>query len=336
MAFKDVTATMVTGEARTVSPGKLLLQVSSHIPLRSAPDIALAVLGADQKALPPSIAICRSRPTAPNRSVRLLFEAVSDGLWSASVFEISTLLLPDDAVAVTVLASNLIQASGGLTLTVEDGMSRPHVYPVAIPQDTVSALVFSLYRRAGEWRARAVGQCFQSEASQLAVGLGLVGWPESATPASATRSTPKPAETLAPQPAQRSVPPSGHSALPPLDLERLSAMEKDTAAVSALLSDIFSDASPPPPPAPTPPVVVSPGKLDPQHAAILSAIMAQVEMTGSSFADMVRRNGLMPSGATETINDWAFDMVGDIAIIDVGDGVRFNEDMRRAIEHNMA
>lgn len=341
MVFKDIAKVMIQGEARPITPGKLLIQIESPspIPFSARPDFAFVVLGDDQKCLSADAWAGSIRKATSDRAVRLLFEAVRDGMWSASVFEVSTILLPVEAMAVTVLMDRPGPPGYPLTVTLEDGRSNPHLFPTEDSPAARSALMFTVYRRADGWKARAVGQHFQFPAKALADSLGVKGWPSipAAGPAAhPERREPAPRPEIAPP--QPSLPSPGlqPKGQPPLDLARLSALERDTAAVSALLSDIFSDAGTTSNPS-TKPITVSleTGNLDAPHLALLSSMMSAKEVTSAAFDRMAQQHGLMPSGAVETINDWSFDLVGDIAIIDIGEEMSFNEDMRKAIEHHL-
>lgn len=93
-----------------------------------------------------------------------------------------------------------------------------------------------------------------------------------------------------------------------VDPERLKKLREETQQVSRLLSDIFVEDS-----------VVAPEKailvevsaypgLDQAHAALLDAIAGtDGELPRSAYDDLARRLGLLPDGAIETLNDWAFD-----------------------------
>ena len=93
-----------------------------------------------------------------------------------------------------------------------------------------------------------------------------------------------------------------------VDPERLRKLRQETQAVSRLLSDIFIEDS-----------VVEPVKtfvvagsaypgLDEAHTALLETIAeADGGLSRSAYDDVARRLGLLPDGAIETLNDWAFD-----------------------------
>ena len=104
-----------------------------------------------------------------------------------------------------------------------------------------------------------------------------------------------------------------------LDSERLARIRAETERVSAMLADIFVEDEPH---APAPEPVGDdnfPG-LDTQHASLLSSLLSRPEWPRAEFDGAASKAGLMPGGAMETINEWAFDHLGD-AVLDDGDVV---------------
>lgn len=91
-----------------------------------------------------------------------------------------------------------------------------------------------------------------------------------------------------------------------IDLARLERIKNETSAVSNLLADIFVEETP----APAAPIVVesSPFEgLDAAHAKLVALFLAQPEYDRGAFEEQARGLQLMPDGAVETINEWAFD-----------------------------
>jgi hypothetical protein len=196
----------------------------------------------------------------------------------------------------------------------------------------VTALAASVYRHAELWKFRAYGHAYASDRSALCSQLGIGdAWPRIVRPDTEIASPVTPAapaftESRPPRSRPTSVPianpgPSSHPASrqpalpagspPPLDLERLSAIERDTAAVSDLLSDIFSDVKETPPRKSAP---SGASGLDRDHAAVLTGLMTAGRIGTSDFAALARKHGLMPSGAVETLNDWSLDAIGDVVV----------------------
>ncbi|MCJ2126992.1 TerB N-terminal domain-containing protein [Methylobacterium sp. J-077] len=120
---------------------------------------------------------------------------------------------------------------------------------------------------------------------------------------------------------------------PAIDAARLERIRRETLAVSSLLSDIFVDDDAVP--AGQGPAVAGtmaesanqnaagavgerfPG-LDPAHADLLGLLCDAGLLGREAFDREARARRLLPDGALETINEWAFDRFGD-ALLD-GDG----------------
>lgn len=112
-----------------------------------------------------------------------------------------------------------------------------------------------------------------------------------------------------------------------IDAARLERIRRETQAVSNLLSDIFIDEVPPVASAPSsaadpdgdeassPEPIPGPRSfpgLDPAHAELLAALLALPDPIGRGIFDtQARARRLLPDGALETINEWAFDRFGD-------------------------
>lgn len=112
-----------------------------------------------------------------------------------------------------------------------------------------------------------------------------------------------------------------------IDASRLERIRRETQAVSSLLSDIFvEDAAGGPVPehpaaagATIAPADQNAGSakeqlfagLDPAHADLLAHLMAKGSVSRDTFDQEARARKLLPDGALETINEWAFDQLGD-------------------------
>ncbi|WP_290811324.1 TerB N-terminal domain-containing protein [Ferrovibrio sp.] len=93
-----------------------------------------------------------------------------------------------------------------------------------------------------------------------------------------------------------------------IDMARLERIKSETSAVSNLLADIFVEETPAP--AATAPIVVEASAfegLDAAHARLVVLFLAQPEYDRGAFEEEARGLQLMPDGAVETINEWAFD-----------------------------
>lgn len=93
-----------------------------------------------------------------------------------------------------------------------------------------------------------------------------------------------------------------------VDPERLRKLRQETQEVSRLLSDIFVEDSVDEPSKTAAVEASAYAGLDQAHAALLDAIdEADGGLSRSVYDEAARRLGLLPDGAIETLNDWAFD-----------------------------
>ncbi|MBY3433767.1 hypothetical protein HFN89_06345 [Rhizobium laguerreae] len=352
MEFKDVTPIMVLGETRVIRAGKLIVAIGSEVgaQVSRAPDIALVLLDQDKKPLDQLAVVSSVTQARHDRCARHLFDVTKGDRWYGSVFEISTLLMPAAATAVSIIADGIDGLSGTqLCVTLEDGLSRPHVFAMRVDPGHRTAVVSSIYRHDVDWKMRAFGHCYSFDRLSLSDQLGIAAsWPlarqttETAAPPP-PRAVPPAPKAAPPVPARPTSQPSASPASrrrdpapvvvspdvpPPLDMARLSVIERETAAVSTLLSDIFSDVKER---APAQAASGVPG-LDAAHAAVLRELMVRGTMPTGEFTALTRSHGLMPSGAAEAINEWAIDKVSDIVIVEEAFGFSFVREYWTAIE----
>lgn len=99
-----------------------------------------------------------------------------------------------------------------------------------------------------------------------------------------------------------------------IDHEKLARLREETSAVSSMLASIFKDDETPAKPVDKKPAVQVefPG-LDSSHSSLLVRL-TEAPMESDAFEAICRDHKLLPSGAIETINDWAFDALDDYAI----------------------
>ena len=100
-----------------------------------------------------------------------------------------------------------------------------------------------------------------------------------------------------------------------VDGERLERLRRETTAVSTMLSSIFREEDPASTETtaqPQPDERSLPG-LDAAHSHVLLKLSEQ-PVEAETFDTLCREQRLLPDGAIETINDWAFDALDDIAI----------------------
>lgn len=100
-----------------------------------------------------------------------------------------------------------------------------------------------------------------------------------------------------------------------LDRARIEAKLKESAAVSALLQDIFAEDEPAQPA----PVAASAGALlvkgfDPVHSALLHELAIRDSWTRDELEGSAARLGVLPDGALDVINERAYDLCGEPAI----------------------
>ena len=100
-----------------------------------------------------------------------------------------------------------------------------------------------------------------------------------------------------------------------VDSERLERLRRETNAVSTMLSSIFreEELAPTEASAQIQPDERSLPGLDAAHSHVLLKLSEQ-PVEAETFETLCRDQRLLPDGAIETINDWAFDALDDIAI----------------------
>ena len=123
-----------------------------------------------------------------------------------------------------------------------------------------------------------------------------------------------------------------------LDPARIAALQKDTEAVSALLSGIFKEESPPEPVfaeaepegdvEPTPSGLLG---LDEAHSALARLLLSRPEWTKDELSDAAADLDLMIDGAIETLNDAAFDL-HDVPFTEGEDVVTVNPELLEKLE----
>jgi hypothetical protein len=106
---------------------------------------------------------------------------------------------------------------------------------------------------------------------------------------------------------------------------RLARIRDETDRVAALLKSIFVEVEP------ETSVPERVGEtthvgLDDDHARLLTRLLTRPEWSRGEFDKAASEAGLMPGGAMETINEWAFDYYGD-ALLEDGDPVVVNRSL---------
>lgn len=121
-----------------------------------------------------------------------------------------------------------------------------------------------------------------------------------------------------------------------LDAARIAAIRNDTERVSSVLGEIFStdeDVSDESIAAHALPSSLA--GLDPKHALLVGQIIQREHWTGKEFDEIAGKQGLMPSGALEAINEWAFEKF-DEALLDEYDGYDVSPDIADTLRAEMA
>jgi hypothetical protein len=126
------------------------------------------------------------------------------------------------------------------------------------------------------------------------------------------------------------LPPAPHAAQDGgliIDMAKVSAILRETREVTEVLAAIYEGNEPS---APLPVTEVKreviDGRfrgLDPEHASFLEALCRRESWGRAEFEAKAREFGLMPDGAVETINEWAYDALGD-ELIEDGDPLSIN------------
>lgn len=120
-----------------------------------------------------------------------------------------------------------------------------------------------------------------------------------------------------------------------LDAARIAELEKDTARVSALLSEIFTEETVPPPAAP--PVEVEPTPdsgllgLDEAHSALVRLMLSRPQWSRTELEDAASDLELMLDGALEQVNEACFD-AHDIPLSEGDDPIDIHPEALEKIE----
>lgn len=121
-----------------------------------------------------------------------------------------------------------------------------------------------------------------------------------------------------------------------LDPARIASLQKDTAAVSAMLSNIFKEDEPPaaivvapdPETEPSPPGLLG---LDEAHSALARLLLSRPEWTREELSDAAADLDLMVSGAIEALNEAAYDK-HEVPFAEGDDPVTVNPELLEKLE----
>ncbi|NYH96597.1 TerB N-terminal domain-containing protein [Novosphingobium marinum] len=121
-----------------------------------------------------------------------------------------------------------------------------------------------------------------------------------------------------------------------LDAARIAAIRNDTERVSSVLGEIFSTEDDVDDQATAAHALSSSmAGLDPKHALLVEQIIQREHWTDEEFDEIAGKQGLMPSGALEVVNEWAFDKF-DEALLDEYDGYDVSPDIADTLRAEMA
>lgn len=121
-----------------------------------------------------------------------------------------------------------------------------------------------------------------------------------------------------------------------LDAARIAAIRNATERVSSVLGEIFSaDEDVSDEAAAAHALPSSMAGLDPKHAMLVEQIIQRDHWTDEEFDEIASKQGLMPSGALEVVNEWAFDKF-DEALLDEYEGYDVSPDIADTLRAEMA
>ena len=115
-----------------------------------------------------------------------------------------------------------------------------------------------------------------------------------------------------------------------LDSRQITHIHSETARASSVLGDVFGDAETADPAEEEVRQEMLIRGLGPVHAAFVAEITRKDHWTENAFLDLCAQFSLLPSGALEDINEWAFEKFGD-ALLDEEDGFEINPDIADAL-----
>ena len=118
-----------------------------------------------------------------------------------------------------------------------------------------------------------------------------------------------------------------------LDPERIAAIRADTDRASAVLGQIFAAEPEVIVPLATDAPRALPG-LDPRLTALLRELIGSESWSKTEFSDLVQRHGLMPAGALEALNEWAWNC-HDEALIEEYDGYEISATLIEQIKADL-
>ncbi|WP_211359688.1 TerD family protein [Actinocorallia herbida] len=192
--------TEVTGRSEAAGPVALALGWTDPTGEGDA-DVSVLLLTADGKVRGDGDFFFYNQPASANGSVQLLGKTPTGG-GSEDRIQVDLTALPEDVHRVVIAASRHAEATFGdladLRLTLSDSAGEPLLAFDITDASAETAFVFGeLYRRAGQWRFRAVGQGYASGLAGLATDFGIaVEGDEDENDADEAPAVPAPAEPV--------------------------------------------------------------------------------------------------------------------------------------------
>jgi tellurite resistance protein len=144
-----------------------------------------------------------------------------------------------------------------------------------------------------------------------------------------------PRQVRAAQPGHpgETIPKADKTSGPRLDVSRIAAIRSDTERVSSVLGQIFDVDDDQDIETASMNQSLLPG-LDPKHNALVLDLIIQEHWSEDGFEQLCEMHGLMPSGALETVNEWAFE-THDEALLDEYEGYDVSQDIAETVRKKM-
>ncbi len=125
-----------------------------------------------------------------------------------------------------------------------------------------------------------------------------------------------------------------------LDASAVDRILRETESVSSVLADVFASEDPFEEPVGedvSPTTVIAADKsqagagLDKRHASLLAMMSDRQKWSAGDYKELCSQFGLYPAGATESLNEWSFNLV-DEPVIEEGAGISVNMEILKDLE----
>lgn len=138
-----------------------------------------------------------------------------------------------------------------------------------------------------------------------------------------------PVFAIPPRPAGPQAPGPGRAGVQ-LDMARVHAQIAESARVSAVLAEIFRGEEEPPPAAPPAASIATVAGLDGPHSIVLTRLQGAASVDRADWEALCLELGILPDGAIDTLNEAAFDRVGD-PLLTGDDPLHLDSDVYRSL-----